>query len=311
MKQRARERRRQGLYRSVATPDDGALVLRGQGSPQRPFEMRKEQAWPPMLIVCPSCSSRYELDAGKLGPAGRKVRCASCQTLWHVEPGQDFPDAPSPEETQALLNEELQRAAAIDEQITIVAAEQDEHDDRKTEAKPVRPHPRKRSTAGKARKASSGAGTARLRGPAGAVALAMAGVTLLGGLAWQRNLVARAAPQLAGVFETLGLPVNVRGLSLTAIESGLVDEGQGRFLVVEGDVTNITKGVAPMPPIEVAVKDAAGQVLYTWTTDPPRASLEPAELVRFRARLASPPETGKSVLVRFVSARPASLAAAR
>ena len=39
-----------------------------------------------MLIVCPSCASQYELDAAKLGPEGRKVRCAGCKTAWHVDP---------------------------------------------------------------------------------------------------------------------------------------------------------------------------------------------------------------------------------
>ena len=102
------------------------------------------------------------------------------------------------------------------------------------------------------------------------------------------------------------MPVNVRGLSLGSIESGLVEDGQHRFLVVEGDVTNISKSKAAVPLIEVAVKDAGGATLYTWTTEPPRANLEPAELVRFRARLASPPEQGQSVRVRFTSAEPAA-----
>ena len=73
-----------------------------------------------------------------------------------------------------------------------------------------------------------------------------------------------------------------------------------------GDVTNITKSKTAVPLIEVAVKDAGGATLYTWTTEPPRASLEPAELVRFRARLASPPEQGQSVKVRFTSAQSAA-----
>lgn len=258
-----------------------------------------------MLIVCPSCTSRYELDAGKLGPAGRTVRCASCQTQWHVEPPQNFPDAPSAEETQALLNEELARDAEIDAEITDVAFEQRDQQDEPASLEPPPAQPRKRPAAGKRRKTPAGGNAARLRGMTAPAALAVGGIALLGLLAWQRNPVVRAAPQLAVLFETLGLPVNVRGLALGALESGLVDDGQGRFLVVEGDVTNITRSVAPMPPIEVAVKDAGGQTLYSWTTDAPRPSLEPAELVRFRARLAAPPETGKSVVVRFASAKAA------
>ncbi len=255
-----------------------------------------------MKIVCPSCASQYELDAAKLGPDGRKVRCAACKTLWHVDATADLPEPPSAEETQAMLNEELARASQempepFDETPAVQAA-------------PANPAPRKRSRK-RTRKVAARPMGERLRGAAIPLAICGAGVLVLGLAAWQRDLAVRAAPQLAGVFETLGLPVNIRGLKLTAVESGVVDDGQGRFLVVEGDITNIRRGVTPVPAIEVMVKDAAGQTLYTWTTDPPRQSLEPAELMRFRARLAQPPENGQSVQVRFTSARTPALANAR
>ena len=256
-----------------------------------------------MLIVCPSCASQYELDAAKLGPEGRKVRCAGCRTSWHVEPGA-FPEPPSEAETQALLAEELERAAAIDAEITALAAEAggehgSEHPSSVEELPVAAPMRRVRSS-GKPRRISS---PFLPRGGAGLpAAAALAGLALLGTVVWQRQAAVRVAPQLAGLFETIGMPVNVRGLSLSSIESGLVEDGQNRFLVVEGDVTNITRSKTAVPLIEVAVKDAGGATLYTWTTEPPRANLEPAELIRFRARLASPPEQGQSVRVRFTSA---------
>lgn len=259
-----------------------------------------------MLIVCPSCASQYELDAAKLGPEGRKVRCASCKTAWHVAPVAVFPDAPSEEETKALLAEEMERAAAIDAEITALAAETSEKAGAEAEIAAADSQPSaRRGKRGSARRGSARASTTkglRERAVALPAAAAVAGLALLGFAAWQRNAVVRAAPQLASVFETVGLPVNVRGLSLGAIESGLIEDGSNRFLVVEGDVTNVTKSKARVPLIEVAVKDAAGATLYSWTTEPPRASLEPAELIRFRARLASPPESGRSVQVRFTSA---------
>jgi len=266
-----------------------------------------------MKIVCPSCASQYELDAAKLGPDGRKVRCAACKTLWHVDATADLPEPPSAEETQAMLNEELARASQempepFDETPAVLAAPADEAP--AVQAAPANPAPRKRSRKS-ARKVAARPMGERLRGAAIPLAICGAGVLVLGLAAWQRDLAVRAAPQLAGIFETLGLPVNIRGLKLTAVESGVVDDGQGRFLVVEGDITNIRHGVTPVPAIEVMVKDAAGQTLYTWTTDPPRQSLEPAELMRFRARLAQPPENGQSVQVRFTSARTPALANAR
>ncbi|TCR67227.1 zinc-ribbon domain-containing protein [Bosea sp. BK604] len=257
-----------------------------------------------MLITCPSCASRYELDAAKLGETGRKVRCASCQALWHVEPPPEFPafpEAPSSEETAALLDEELRRAAEIDDQVSALTAE------RAAEAEPPPPPSARRRRKGRDSTPRPPL-TTRLRNLGMPVALALGGVAVLGLLAWKRDFAVRTAPQLAVVFETLGLPVNIRGLTLTSVESGLVQDLQGRFLVVEGDVTNITRSTTEVPLIEISVKDAANQVLYTWTTEPPRERLEPSELVRFRARLATPPENGQSVQVRFTSTKPTGLA---
>jgi predicted Zn finger-like uncharacterized protein len=261
-----------------------------------------------MLIVCPSCASQYELDAAKLGPEGRKVRCANCKTSWHVEPGA-FPEPPSEAETQALLAEELERAAAIDAEITALAAEaggQDVSEEPPTVEAPAAVVPKRRGGKRPAKPSKTSAAFLRRGGAGRPMAAAFAGLVLLAGVVWQREAAVRAAPQLAGLFDKLGMPVNVRGLSLSSVESGVVADGQSRFLIVEGDVTNVTKSKAAVPLIEVAVKDAGGATLYTWTTEPPRASLEPAELIRFRARLASPPEQGQSVRVRFTSAATAA-----
>lgn len=257
-----------------------------------------------MLIVCPACASRYEIAEAKIGAGGRKVRCASCQTTWQIEaqdagasaadtpesaPAQDeagpaeFPDAPDARATAAELEEELRRAAA----------EEAEHASAPME--PVIPP----AAAGRMR-ARTGDTTTRRRLPAVAAMLAAAmAVSVLGLALWQREGVVRAMPQFAGLYEKIGLPVNIRGLAFSAIESELVQDPQGRFLVVEGDVTNITRAVVKVPPITVMVRSADGQVLYRWTIEPPRPTLEPAELVHFRARLASPPENGRSVQVRF------------
>lgn len=45
-----------------------------------------------MIISCPSCGARFNLDAAKLLPAGRNVRCAKCEHRWRQMPeGYDEP----------------------------------------------------------------------------------------------------------------------------------------------------------------------------------------------------------------------------
>jgi predicted Zn finger-like uncharacterized protein len=38
-----------------------------------------------MLISCPNCSARYLVADTVIGPSGRRVRCASCKTVWHQD----------------------------------------------------------------------------------------------------------------------------------------------------------------------------------------------------------------------------------
>ena len=39
----------------------------------------------PMLIVCPSCATSYDVQPATLEPDGRQVRCVRCRTVWHAE----------------------------------------------------------------------------------------------------------------------------------------------------------------------------------------------------------------------------------
>jgi predicted Zn finger-like uncharacterized protein len=41
-----------------------------------------------MLIVCPSCATSYQIDAGSVGPSGRMVRCARCRATWFAGPAR-------------------------------------------------------------------------------------------------------------------------------------------------------------------------------------------------------------------------------
>src|SRR6266478_1621383 len=40
-----------------------------------------------MLLTCPSCETRYQVDEAAIDrAAGRQVRCANCGYLWHFAP---------------------------------------------------------------------------------------------------------------------------------------------------------------------------------------------------------------------------------
>jgi predicted Zn finger-like uncharacterized protein len=48
--------------------------------------VRSAVADSPMLIVCPSCATSYDVELASLQPHGRQVRCVRCRNVWHAEP---------------------------------------------------------------------------------------------------------------------------------------------------------------------------------------------------------------------------------
>lgn len=133
----------------------------------------------------------------------------------------------------------------------------------------------------------------------GAGALAAALVLALPAAVVLRRPIVRAAPESARVFAAIGLPVNLVGLDLTDVRSGFAEEDAKRVLIVEGAITNPGASPLAVPPLQVAVEGSAGELLYAWSTRPPRADLGPAETARFRIRLASPPPAGRRIAVTF------------
>jgi len=78
-----------------------------------------------MLVTCPECGARYEIDGSLIPAAGRSVQCTACDHVW-LQPaagaadGDDAEGAeveaprarpPLPEEVKSILREEARREA--------------------------------------------------------------------------------------------------------------------------------------------------------------------------------------------------------
>jgi predicted Zn finger-like uncharacterized protein len=117
---------------------------------------------------------------------------------------------------------------------------------------------------------------------------------------WRTDFV-RALPQTASFYSWIRMPVNLRGLNFDSLAT-VTEQHEGvPILVVQGDVVNDTGKSASVPHLRFAVRNAARQEIYSWTTAPSRTVLPPGEALAFRTRLASPPPDAHDVLVRFVN----------
>jgi hypothetical protein len=95
------------------------------------------------------------------------------------------------------------------------------------------------------------------------------------------------------------LPVNLAGLELRDLHSRIVLDGSRKVLTIEGEIVNLRRQANRVPPVALTVRGENGLDRYAWTTQAPKSRLQPGEKIAFRARLASPPEDGADVLVRF------------
>jgi predicted Zn finger-like uncharacterized protein len=241
-----------------------------------------------MVIVCPSCASEYIIDPARLGGDGRTVRCANCRTTWFVT-AEEQPDGDT---TLADLPSQpgwdnADQVGAGPERLPGYAADA------------------QKGTKARARRERAFSFAGLASSPAArraAVAVVTIGCFALPFLVvGSRARVVEALPATAKLYAGVGLPVNLRGLEFRGMKSELVAAGADIVLVVEGEVVNITGRDATVPPIEISVRGADGQMLYSWTNEAPQAVLGPSETASFRARLAAPPEGARHVLVHFAA----------
>ncbi|MBL8590902.1 MAG: zinc-ribbon domain-containing protein [Methylobacteriaceae bacterium] len=223
-----------------------------------------------MIVVCPSCSSAYEL-APDRSIAGARVRCSACREAWYVPP-QDEAAAPPTE------------GVCIDAEASSARSGPDPYlyDDERRPAAPP-PAPRRR-----------GLPWRRIAAAAALIAAPCLAVGL------RESVVARA-PAAARLYAAIGLPVNLAGLEIRNVTSRIAEDGGQRVLAVSGEVTNVARRPVTPPPLSVALRGADGRALYVWTADAPKAKLAPGETATFRTRLAAPPERAQDVVVSLAA----------
>src|SRR5271170_7663767 len=118
----------------------------------------------------------------------------------------------------------------------------------------------------------------RLRWRAGgamAPAFVIVGLVIMGTTAIAaRTTMVSVAPATAAVYAGVGLPVNLRGLSIAKVHVTIAQqtEGPGELLIT-GEIENLRDTNTSVPELRLALRGEDGREIYVWTAKGPKISL--------------------------------------
>ena len=128
---------------------------------------------------------------------------------------------------------------------------------------------------------------------------ALAALLFIGAFFGGRAAAVSAVPDLAGLYAAVGLPVNLRGLTIEDVAAERSALGSGAQLTVRGTIRNLTASDQAVPPLTVALQDSAGALLTVRGFEPPSTLLPANQSAPFILELAEAPGQGAKVVVRF------------
>lgn len=214
-----------------------------------------------MQIECPNCNARYLAPDDKIGPNGRKVRCARCSHVWRCPP----PPAPA-----AAGSEAPQAAAPQPEPDRTVRIDPIP---RNRMPAPPPPPPPKRNVAG------------------WAFFLVLVCV-LAGGFFFGKAKLVELWPASAKLYELAGISTDksmeaaAQPLSLSPLESAWIEADGELSIVMRGVVTNSTDKPEPAPYIRIRLFDAEGGAKRDNREILPGGELAPGEARGFAMRFS-------------------------
>jgi predicted Zn finger-like uncharacterized protein len=254
-----------------------------------------------MILTCPECATRYEIDSAKFPAAGRKVRCKKCSHVWFQpgEGGAAEPEAAPPDVAAPVVA----APAPVPEPAPVFVAPEPVADE---DAPPVRAYRGKVTSdeaitpvAKKPTRAKSGGWARTLTHVFGWVALI--GAILIIGWATMsyRKQIATTWPKSASLFARMGMAVNTRGLDFTDVEhKSQIEDGQP-VLVITGKLVNGATHPVTVPRLRVTLSDDARHTIYNWSFTAAANVAAPGQSVAFRTRLSNPPSAARHVDIHF------------
>jgi predicted Zn finger-like uncharacterized protein len=232
-----------------------------------------------MILTCPQCATRYQIDDSKFPPEGRKVRCTKCGHVWFQAA---LPPEPEPGRVSApagVTSPALAGQAGAD-----------------APRGPMRPAPPPET------RRKQGARGERMAAVAGWMGL----VAVLGLIAWgairYRDAIADVWPQTSSLYAALGLPANARGPAFESVSYRREIQAGQAVLIVNGTIVNAGAREIAVPGIQVVLTDDRQRSVDRWGFSPPQPHLKPGARMNFTTRRANPPSSARHLDIHFAGA---------
>lgn len=257
-----------------------------------------------MILTCPECDTRYLLPKDdQIGPSGRTVRCAKCQTSWYVSSDLDELILKDNQAAEIDLARRVQKAS---EQVTVAPKAPDttqhvsEIENIPTQSYTASPgaHVEIRDRADRRRRKFRLSIIGLIWG------LTLGGIAVTVGLAYlMRQEVITRYPPAAVLYKAFGIEVSQEGLEFENLTTRTVFIDGNPVLVINGQVKNITTQTVPLPLIAFSLHDSAKTPLAEWRVEFSETELAEGKSTKFVAQYPNPSLDAVSLLYGFDDGR--------
>ncbi len=276
-----------------------------------------------MIITCPDCQTRYKTSSQAIGPNGRTVRCANCESTWFVPAAHDELTL---DQLSLADNEDAETHSSVRETTATGALKRDlskQSQIRESFAKPGVAAATAAATAAKAETAWTGRAPepepslrdahSQLRDKADRkrsrrrlsnvmmiwlVPLILIGLAALAAYHFRQKIVDQF-PKSATLYKAVGVQVSAPGLILTPPSTHYAKIDGKRVLVVEGTVKNISQESKAVPMIALSLHNASGEALASWNVELEQARLSAGGSGDYRSQYPNPPLDGEELRSGF------------
>ena len=246
-----------------------------------------------MIISCPNCTTRFNLDAELLGETGRNVKCAKCAHRWFATPAAGNAVAASPPPSPA--------AAPVAPR-PVAPEPEDKSQDREDEERPADsppsplPIPSEEDIARFQLRPTTTKSTIIWW-----VVLFAVIVALVTGTVFFRRDIAALYPPSNRLFLAIGLPTDTLGYGLKIHDPKMSQrsEGENRILVITGEIENETGDVIDVPLLRGAVKNARGRELFVWSFKTKEPRVLAGEKNPYETEVRNPPPGASQPSITF------------